>query len=70
MFIPSNLVQQYVVHDLLTHYNKHVDIQMSEHESFLELPSSSTLKIGRLESQIIYSFWSNDTKEYKAILLR
>jgi hypothetical protein len=53
MFIPINLVQKYVVHDLLTHYNKNVDIQMSEHESFLELPSSSTLKIGRLESQII-----------------
>jgi hypothetical protein len=56
MFIPSNLVQQYVVHDLLTHYNKHVDIQMSEHESFLELPSSST-KVNTKCTEPFCSIW-------------
>jgi hypothetical protein len=34
------------------HYNKNVDIILSAHDAFLEQPSSGTLKIERLESQI------------------
>ena len=34
--------------------NKNVEIKLSAHDAFLELPSSDTLKIGRLESQVIY----------------
>ena len=32
--------------------NKNVDVKFSAHDAFLELPSSGTLKIERLESQI------------------
>jgi len=33
--------------------NKNVDIKFSAQDAFLEYPSSGTLKIERLESQII-----------------
>jgi len=33
--------------------NKNVDIKFSAHDAFLELPSSGTLKVGRLENLII-----------------
>ena len=34
-------------------HNKNIDIKLSTHDTFLEKPSSDTLKIERLESQII-----------------
>ena len=34
-------------------FNENVDIEFSAHDAFLEQPSSGTLKIERLESQII-----------------
>jgi len=37
--------------------NKNVDIKFSAHDTFLEEPSLGTLKIERLESQIILKFW-------------
>jgi hypothetical protein len=43
-------------------HNKNVDIKFSAHDAFLESPSSGTLKIERLESQIIWSFGSNKIK--------
>jgi hypothetical protein len=42
-----------------------VDIQFSAHDAFLVYTSSGTLKIGRLESQIIKSFGSNKAKVHK-----
>ena len=33
--------------------NKHIDISFSAHDTFLELPSSDTLKVDRLENQIM-----------------
>ena len=41
--------------------NSNVNVKLSAHPEFLELPSSGTLKIERLESQIIQSFGSNAT---------
>jgi hypothetical protein len=41
--------------------SKNVDIKFSAHNPFLEESSSGTLKIERLESQIIESFGSNKT---------
>ena len=58
-----NKIYQCWFHQYLTsHGNKNVDIKFSAHEAFLEWSSSGTLKIERLESQIIYSFGSNKTK--------
>jgi hypothetical protein len=34
--------------------NKNVDIEFSAHDAFLTEPSSGTLNVKRLESQIIY----------------
>jgi hypothetical protein len=45
--------------------NKNVDIKLSARDAFLEQPSSGTLKIERLESQMIKSFGSNKTKGRK-----
>ena len=46
--------------------NKNVDIKLSAHDTFLEQPSSGTLKIEKLENQIIKKiFGSNKTKESK-----
>jgi len=42
--------------------NKNADIKFSVHGTFLEYPSSGTLKIERFESQIIYTFGNNKTK--------
>jgi hypothetical protein len=39
--------------------NKNVDVKFSAHDTFLELPSSGTLKIERLESQIIKVLGAN-----------
>ena len=43
--------------------NKNVDIKFSVHNMFLEQPLSGTLKIDRLESQIIKVFGSNKTNQ-------
>ena len=45
--------------------SKIVDIKFSAHDTFLEKPSSGTLKIERLESGIIKNFGSNKTKRPK-----
>jgi len=42
--------------------NKNVDIKFSAHDALLEKPSSGTLKIDRLENQIIQSFGGNKTR--------
>jgi len=36
--------------------NKSVDIKFSVHDAFLELPSSGTVKVERLENKIILKF--------------
>ena len=43
------------INQILHNYNKNVDIKFSVHDSFLEQlsPGTGTLKIERLESQII-----------------
>jgi hypothetical protein len=42
--------------------NKNVDIKFNAHDTFLEYASSGTLKIERLECQIIKNVGSNKTK--------
>jgi hypothetical protein len=42
---------------------KNVDVKFRVHDTFLEQPLSGTLKIDRLESQIIKDFGSNKTNQ-------
>jgi hypothetical protein len=42
-----------------TECNKNVDIKFSAHDMFLEQPSSGTLEIEKLESQIIKGLGTN-----------
>jgi hypothetical protein len=52
---------------LLISARKNVDIKLSARDTFLELPSSDTFKIERLENQLIQSFGSNKTKRSKQV---
>jgi hypothetical protein len=54
----------------ITYINKNVDIEFSVHNFFLEYPPSGTLKMERLENQIIKVLVAGVTKsKYHHVLL-